>query len=575
MKTDQTTQIDISEQPSKDLGTPLDLRQYSFDRTPNEQRQTPGMFDSPGIVAVDSSVINWAVHFRDNIIQVDGSHNAGFRYSPSRSIADTHTKMPKIVICDDSIVYLNGYLRPGVVAQMAVDAMENGAKVVAFATPTSPTGDFLVVHSTSDHYEAGDELDVHGLITRQACSPDQGTAKVCVARTEEGRFSKITVRTPQESTVAQHVATVLDSLKSEKLDGSTVLISGAVPGAVNAALACALVAEGKVVDIAFENPRETIALGVNPELVRAYIAIGFSESNSEAGTRLLVPRNLEDITDNLVESVMPEEVVLRHIASSKWEVDCSRIKHPLKLAIVGPPHSGKSVLSKGLLPAFQSMEGFPTPVIIAGCPDGEAASGAYPQVSSRDLKYATEMRNEIRGTFSPEFVDETVRQVSGSKVPLALVDLGGRPSKENERILAEGGIDGVILIGSDSPELQGKIDEWKALLHRLDIPLVADLSSKWEPEKPLQPDTIHGTAFGGNETFQGIISTLDRERDPYPEQRTSIQLLARHLVYCVQDANPKAVSQLRESDELLEKLQQSAANRPGGFSSPIGSNTIE
>jgi hypothetical protein len=453
----QTTEITIAEQPEEEFDTPLDLCQYSFARTPTENGEIPGMFESPAHVAAESSVIKTEIHHRENITQVNGSLNSEFRYSPSRSIADAHTEMLKIGICDDSVVYLNGYLRPGVVAQMAVDAMETGAKVVAFATPTSPTGDFLVVHSSSNHYEVGDELDQNGLITRQACSPDEGTATVSVDHSEGGGHSKVTIRTPQESTVAQHVATVIESLQNEQFSDRTVLISGAVPGAVNAAVACALVSSGQVKDVAFENPRETITLGLNPEQLEAYISIGFSESNSEAGTRLVVPRNLEGTTNDAVQSVMPEDVVLRHIASSKWKVDCSKIEHPLKFAIVGPPHSGKSVLSKGLLPAFQSMEGFPTPVIIAGCPDGEAASGAYPQVSSSDLKYATEMRNGIRGTFSREFVEETVRQVKGSKVPLALVDLGGRPSEENERILSEGGIDGVILIGSDSPELKGNL----------------------------------------------------------------------------------------------------------------------
>jgi hypothetical protein len=565
-----TTEVPISDLSTQQSSSDEDLAQYSFERTENVKGETPGMLPSPVNVVVNSgSVIDTHVSDNDGIMQIDGAANVKFRYSPSRSMADAHSEMQNIGITQDSVVFLNGYLRPAIVAQMAVDAMEQGAKVVAFATPTSQTGDFLVVYSASEHYDVGDELDSNGLITKQAPGANEGAATVSIDVSEDSTYSRITIRTPQESTVAQHVATVIDSIQGHDFSDGTVLISGAVPGAVNAAVACALVDKGEVQDVAFENPRETIALGLNPELDEAYVALGFSESRSDAGTRLVIPRNLERINDDTVDSIDPEQTVLTHVAASKWKVECSKIEQPLKFAIVGPPHSGKSVLSKGLLPAFQSMEGFPTPVIIAGCPDGEAASGAYPEVSSTNMRYATEMRNEIRGTFSEEFVDETVRQIKGSRVPLALVDLGGRPSDENERILTEGGIDGVILIGSDSPELKGKIDEWKALLRRLDVPLVADITSKWEPEKSLQPDAIHGTEFGGNTTLCGTISTLDRERDPYPEQRTSIQLLARHLAYCVQDANPRAVRQLGESHELLEKLKQSGSNSPDGFSSPV------
>ncbi|MFA6215537.1 MAG: hypothetical protein WC768_03140 [Patescibacteria group bacterium] len=87
-----------------------------------------------------------------------------------------------------------------------------------------------------------------------------------------------------------------------------------------------------------------------------------------------------------------------------------------KIAIGGPPHSGKTVLM-GLLRALLPRDKF---VVVEAAPDGEGITGWS---FEGDPVLVKAVRR--KGKFLEEFVNWVCDSVRNSTMPLTLVDLGG------------------------------------------------------------------------------------------------------------------------------------------------------
>jgi CRISPR-associated protein Csx3 len=101
------------------------------------------------------------------------------------------------------------------------------------------------------------------------------------------------------------------------------------------------------------------------------------------------------------------------------------------LAVVGPPHSGKSVFLAELY--RQLLQRRSTGIFLQrACPDGEGmwSSEAQPEVVAAIRR---------KGKFSPEFVELTLRAIErlgqNRQLDLVLLDLGGLRTAENAEIL--------------------------------------------------------------------------------------------------------------------------------------------
>lgn len=131
------------------------------------------------------------------------------------------------------------------------------------------------------------------------------------------------------------------------------------------------------------------------------------------------------------------------------------------IAIGGPPHSGKSVLTYSLTQALraQGVDHY----VLRACPDGEGDwSNEAPPETVRLI------RN--KGQFTTSFVDNVCRALSRRHLPL-LVDVGGRPTQEQERIFDD--CTHAILLARDETGLA----TWRALAERHDLPIMAELTS--------------------------------------------------------------------------------------------------
>ena len=134
-----------------------------------------------------------------------------------------------------------------------------------------------------------------------------------------------------------------------------------------------------------------------------------------------------------------------------------------KVAIVGPPHSGKSVFLGGLTALLPRAMHY----LFRACPDGE---GTWTWQNEAAAKYRR------KGSFTKEIVSWYCRKLAKAELaPLTLVDLGGRISKENKRILVEGRIDCAIILAGD---LQA-VPEWKQFLQDCGVKLLATIHSDY------------------------------------------------------------------------------------------------
>ena len=182
-----------------------------------------------------------------------------------------------------------------------------------------------------------------------------------------------------------------------------------------------------------------------------------------------------------------------------------RLKNGVKVVVMGPPHSGKSVFIEALSQAVDPELGM---TMLGGCPDGE---GLWLQRHYDDPEVKKLRR---KGTFTPEFVEHAAESVQGFHGPLALIDIGGRVSEENHAIAA-GATHAIILAGDLS-----KVAEWRDFADELGIPVVATLHSHYSGNG----DIIHTAT-----DERVVASTHYLERGTGDKERPSVDAVANML----------------------------------------------
>lgn len=182
-----------------------------------------------------------------------------------------------------------------------------------------------------------------------------------------------------------------------------------------------------------------------------------------------------------------------------------RLSRGVKVVVMGPPHSGKSVfidaLSREIDPELDMT-------MIGGCPDGE---GLWLQRHYDNPEVAKLRR---KGAFTPEFVEHARRSVEEFNGPLALIDIGGRVSDENREIAA-GATHAVILAGD-----LGRVSEWQDFADELGIPVIAKLHSHYAGNG----DVVHTAT-----DKRVVASTHYLERGTGGKERESVTAVADML----------------------------------------------
>ena len=199
----------------------------------------------------------------------------------------------------------------------------------------------------------------------------------------------------------------------------------------------------------------------------------------------------------------------------------------MKLVIAGPPHSGKSVFLGGLTSNLPRSVRY----LFRACPDGE---GTWTWRSEEAARYRR------KGQFTREIVDwYCSRLAKNGMAPLVLVDIGGRTSAENRRILTDGKVDyGIILAGDPAA-----IPEWKQFLQDCGVGILA---------------TIHSNYNGQADVTEGpVMSVHHLERGEDVSSRPVIQKIAAMLLdMVVEDNKEKEMEKVINISDLADKLEK-------------------
>ncbi|KAB8331301.1 CRISPR-associated protein Csx3 [Scytonema tolypothrichoides VB-61278] len=145
-------------------------------------------------------------------------------------------------------------------------------------------------------------------------------------------------------------------------------------------------------------------------------------------------------------------------------------RSPIKVVLCGPPQSGKSCLRDGLKRAILLTLGAPYPYVITACPDGEGSW--HQEACENNQSVAKDCKRNNKTDVTPEFAQEASQWVKSANQLINIVDVGGKISPENERIMQPAS-HAVILAGDTT-----KFAEWEKFCQKLNLKIVAKIHSQ-------------------------------------------------------------------------------------------------
>lgn len=169
----------------------------------------------------------------------------------------------------------------------------------------------------------------------------------------------------------------------------------------------------------------------------------------------------------------------------------------MKIVVAGPPHSGKSVFLGGLTANLPRDGHF----LFRACPDGEGSwtwKGNGSDLFRRKGQFTTEQVN---------WYIQSLRNGVNDLAQMVLVDIGGRTSEENRRILTEGGVEYAIILAGDPQSMP----EWEEFLRSCGVKVLAKIHSDYEAH---QDDTskdhlvVHHLERGEDVSTRPVIRQL-------------------------------------------------------------------
>lgn len=171
----------------------------------------------------------------------------------------------------------------------------------------------------------------------------------------------------------------------------------------------------------------------------------------------------------------------------------------VKVVIAGPPRSGKSVFLGGLCANLPRNLRH----LLRCCPDGEG-SWTYKSDKTQALRR--------KGSFTKAMVDWYCRVLRNPISPITLVDIGGKITDENRRILTEGQVEYGIILSSDPKA----VDSWKVFLGSVGVEVLAAIESRYSDTKDCVAD--------------GMLSVHHLERGEDVSSRPAIQKVAERIL---------------------------------------------
>lgn len=185
-----------------------------------------------------------------------------------------------------------------------------------------------------------------------------------------------------------------------------------------------------------------------------------------------------------------------------------------KIVLAGPPRSGKSCMREGLKQALRAIEGAPYPYVITACPDGEGSW--FQETVNQNPALAAACKAAYKAKFTPEFMARIADSVRNCALPLSLIDIGGIPSVENERICSAA--THIVILAGD----MARVAEWRQFAARVGLTVVAEIHSDYYGME----DVVAGAGPDG--ILRGSVHHLERG-EPIAD-RPMVKALSGHLL---------------------------------------------
>lgn len=184
----------------------------------------------------------------------------------------------------------------------------------------------------------------------------------------------------------------------------------------------------------------------------------------------------------------------------------------MKIALCGPPHSGKSVLRHRLKHSLSTLRPDIYPYIVSANPDGEGSW--FQQAYRNDPALAAVHKTQAKQRWTPAHVDLYASWVRHSTSPLTLIDLGGLIDGTNRQICAAA--THAILL---APTFE-TLSPWRDFCGELGLAVIAELLSDY----PATADQI----LSAGPPFRARVHRL--ERGDIDSPRPAIDALAEHIL---------------------------------------------
>lgn len=206
----------------------------------------------------------------------------------------------------------------------------------------------------------------------------------------------------------------------------------------------------------------------------------------------------------------------------------------LKIALCGPPHSGKSCLREGLKTAILQLT-TQAPYILTACNDGEGAW--FCEATIDDPERAAKLKDMNKGRFTSEHAELFAGWVRGLSIS-ALIDCGGQMSTENDQILAEA-THAIVLAGDALDEkneplvnsYQARLQKWVKYCKGMGLTVIAEIHSDYHAKA----DRIDTPS-----PLTGMVHRLERGEDV--SDRPMIQALAKSILQLIVDSDTSLLS---------------------------------
>lgn len=183
----------------------------------------------------------------------------------------------------------------------------------------------------------------------------------------------------------------------------------------------------------------------------------------------------------------------------------------MKIAVCGPPHSGKSVFRERLKSEIKKIAPHLYPYFITANPDGEGSW--YQETYGDNPQRARELKRVAKQGWSPERARMFASWTENSTAPLTLLDLGGIADDLNRQICASA--THAILLA----KVENDFDPWRQLCIDCDLTIIAELFSEYDAEA----DRI----IDDGACFQAVVHRL--ERGELSTERPAIRRLAERI----------------------------------------------